>query len=622
MNTQKQILLIVVTFFAMVAGCAAYTVIEIPYRSGLQEDYQQEESIERGALLFANNCRTCHGIKGEGGVGFPLNKEEFKNQDPLVRKANQELIRQTIFCGRAGTLMPAWVKTLGVFPNERSVGGPLNLRQIDHLVDLITAPAEEGLLDEDGNPTNKGWQEAVEFAHNLNHEASALIGGDSLSSVAQRHQVGPRELAALNNVSDPAAPLRKGTKVKLPANVTYPKGRTIEVKTSNQTIAKIADSEDVGTIILAELNKIPYRVDKASGDFILLNEQGQKVPGLFPGTRIALPEGASYIVSAGDTLEEIAAIHGVSAQAVQQLNSQLLSGLAADAEIPADRRLKLPAGAVAIAAEGATVGSIAIRHGLTTEALAAANNIPADATIITGQRLKLPDNTGVIITTGDTLDGVANGHGISVEALAKENNLDPGARIGPEVILQLPGVNAYTIQGQSLGQVSEGFSNVTAESLGQANQVPPDAVLRVGQVLRLPEDTWGGAPPTTPNPGTACVLHAVPGNIYNDITGASEPPERPAVVSTNVEVQANANDWTVVAGGETQPANRGAVFVAKGATITFVNKVGIHTITIDDKKNNGDFQLGQTRPVTFPDSGEFRIECDYHPAMLAFVFVE
>ena len=113
MNTQKQIFLIVILLFTMTAGCAAYTVIELPIRAVDQQNWHEDQSLERGALLFANNCRTCHGNTGEGGVGLPLNTPAFQNQDPLVLRANRALLQRTLECGRAGTRMPAWLNTNG-----------------------------------------------------------------------------------------------------------------------------------------------------------------------------------------------------------------------------------------------------------------------------------------------------------------------------------------------------------------------------------------------------------------------------------------------------------------------------------------------------------------------------
>ena len=55
---------------------------------------------------------------------------------------------------------------------------------------LLTAPLEEGVFDANGNPSNFGWLEAVHFAHNLNHESSASVTGDTLTQIAEAHGIG------------------------------------------------------------------------------------------------------------------------------------------------------------------------------------------------------------------------------------------------------------------------------------------------------------------------------------------------------------------------------------------------------------------------------------------------
>ena len=121
MNTQKQIGLMVALLFLFVGGCAAYSAIDLPIRAEDQQQWTKDQSLERGALLFANNCRTCHGNTGQGGVGPQLRANDatkFQDQDPLVLAANKALLQRTLACGRAGTLMPAWLTR----SEERRVG--------------------------------------------------------------------------------------------------------------------------------------------------------------------------------------------------------------------------------------------------------------------------------------------------------------------------------------------------------------------------------------------------------------------------------------------------------------------------------------------------------------------
>ena len=177
--------MIITLTFAIAGSCAAYTMIDLPVRAERQSDFFMDESIERGALLFANNCRTCHGIRGEGGVGLALNKASFQDQDPLVLAANQSMIRRTLICGRAGTLMPAWLN---------SNGGALTANQIEHLVRLLTAPVDEETPNELGRPSNEGWNASVEFAHNLNRHTAVSIAGETLGIIAKTYEIGQKLL--------------------------------------------------------------------------------------------------------------------------------------------------------------------------------------------------------------------------------------------------------------------------------------------------------------------------------------------------------------------------------------------------------------------------------------------
>lgn len=526
MNTQKQIFLVVVLFFLFVGSCAAYAVVDLPYRSPIREEYHLEESITRGALLFANNCRSCHGNSGEGGVGLPLNTAAFKDQDPLKLKANRHLLERTVSCGRAGTLMPAWLNTSG---------GALNERQIEHIVDFLTAPIDTTLVDENGNPTNTGWLEAVEFAHVLNQDLSAIVSGDTLAAIARAHNIGPKELAAYNGLptDDPAlfdAPVVKGSRAKIPPTPQFPEGRIVTIYTENDTVRKIAEAQHVGAAIVAELNKLPFKIDAKRGTFTLLDSSGQAIFGLFPGQKLALPEGATYATVAGDTLATVAGRHSIAVAALVDLNKDMVGALAEEDQLP------------------------------------------------------------------------------------------------PDLTLVLPQIKEYVVKGQSLEEVAAGYGNVTAGSLGDANGLASDAVVQIGQTLKLPNEAWGTAPADTKNDGTGCVQYAVSTTMFETIISGKAPAgEKPAVPETpskEVKIDAHANDWTVVADGTAQAINKGVVLIAKGTSIAFDSVVGLHTITINGTKDNGDLKQGDKRTITFDKEGDFKITCDYHPDMLSWVFVQ
>jgi mono/diheme cytochrome c family protein/plastocyanin len=144
MNTQKQITIMVTLVFALLAGCAAYTVYDQP-RENSAIDAQAATLAERGARIFARYCRQCHGDMGQGRIGPALNRPEL--QDPNTRQATQQWVMDTIMCGRIGKIMPPWAIT---------EGGALDNEQIQDLVALITTNA--------GNAAGTGWQKAGQFS--------------------------------------------------------------------------------------------------------------------------------------------------------------------------------------------------------------------------------------------------------------------------------------------------------------------------------------------------------------------------------------------------------------------------------------------------------------------------
>lgn len=134
MNTQKQINIMVILIFLLLIGLGAYTLAD-PSREKAAEANQTDVLAQRGAALFAQYCRPCHGDIGQGRIGPPLNPEYRKQAglldltDPNNLEANQLFVTNTITCGRVGTLMPTW---------GQSQGGALSDEQIRDLVTLIT----------------------------------------------------------------------------------------------------------------------------------------------------------------------------------------------------------------------------------------------------------------------------------------------------------------------------------------------------------------------------------------------------------------------------------------------------------------------------------------------------
>jgi plastocyanin/mono/diheme cytochrome c family protein len=191
MNTSKQINIMVALLFLSILMTGFYTIWD-PSRAERAEEVQLEHIIERGAYIYAQNCRICHGDAGEGGLASnrmqeapPLNRDDLRGIDPETGEVSETMRDQmyrltfdTIDCGRVGRAMPTW---------GQEHGGTMNNEQLRQLTLLITRGTEEQ------------WQEAAEFGL---HEDEAL-------GLVLEASVGPDDTAIpLNEVGDLAQGMR------------------------------------------------------------------------------------------------------------------------------------------------------------------------------------------------------------------------------------------------------------------------------------------------------------------------------------------------------------------------------------------------------------------------------
>ena len=172
MNTNKQINIMVLLVFLAVFATGAYTLWD-PNRADNARDKQREATLMRGAFLFTQNCRVCHGNAGEGGSASnrlraapPLNRPDLQGRetaggevDETKKKQAYSLVFDTIVCGRVGKAMPTW---------GQEQGGTLNEEQIKQLSVFIT----EG----------DAWDLAEEFA--LEGVPNFDVHGDRVEGLA------------------------------------------------------------------------------------------------------------------------------------------------------------------------------------------------------------------------------------------------------------------------------------------------------------------------------------------------------------------------------------------------------------------------------------------------------
>jgi mono/diheme cytochrome c family protein/uncharacterized cupredoxin-like copper-binding protein len=120
------------------------TALGVEGRMEKTKETQMVTDVARGYDLYINNCASCHGENGEGGIGPPLN-----NQDKLYNAVtadgkpgsghfNPNYLARVLevggryVCGDAKSLMPAWL----------APAGPMNYRQVEELIAFLVASDE------------------------------------------------------------------------------------------------------------------------------------------------------------------------------------------------------------------------------------------------------------------------------------------------------------------------------------------------------------------------------------------------------------------------------------------------------------------------------------------------
>lgn len=102
-----------------------------------QERADHLSAVEEGHNLYRDNCATCHGENGEGGVGPALNSRT------LLQSSSNEVFFNLTRTGIPGTTMPAWGQVFG---------GPFTDEQIVQITTFIrdweaTAPELTTVVD-------------------------------------------------------------------------------------------------------------------------------------------------------------------------------------------------------------------------------------------------------------------------------------------------------------------------------------------------------------------------------------------------------------------------------------------------------------------------------------------
>jgi LysM repeat protein len=154
-------------------------------------------------------------------------------------------------------------------------------------------------------------------------------------------------------------------------------------------------------------------------------------------------EGSSYVVRWGDTLSSIAQRFGTTVDDIKAINGMtsdfIIVGqeliIPGGVDVPSDV-VTSPAGdsGVHIVQPGENLFRIALRYGITVDAIAQANHIVNPWFIYVGQELTIPSMSGgrpphdpggstYVVQPGDTLYSIAVRYDTTVQALVVANNL-------------------------------------------------------------------------------------------------------------------------------------------------------------------------------------------------------
>jgi mono/diheme cytochrome c family protein len=200
MNTSKQINIMILLLFASVLVTGGYTLWDST-RANEADDEQLHSTIRRGAYLFSQNCRTCHGDAGEGGAAADrlreapaLNRADLRGEvdgvtTDVTFATAYKLVYDSISCGRVGKFMPPWAQIQG---------GTLNDEQIKQLTVFITQGGDEG------------WKIASEFGRFSFHELH-LEGGDDKNELVLAEAIGEDD-----------------TVLRLDSHLSAPEGSSVE----------------------------------------------------------------------------------------------------------------------------------------------------------------------------------------------------------------------------------------------------------------------------------------------------------------------------------------------------------------------------------------------------------
>ncbi len=223
---------------------------------------------------------------------------------------------------------------------------------------------------------------------------------------------------------------------------------------------------------------------------------------------------------------------------------------------------------------GDTVSHLALRYGITTKAIIAANRLNRSALIRVGETLTIPESTSAsptpvsaptpapaaaattvryTVRSGDTVSHIAARYHTTVAAVIAANGLDSRAFIRAGQTLKVPTTTggsatgtasaapapaptptpaaaSYTVRsGDTVSHIAARYQTTVAAVIA-ANGLDSRAFIRIGQTLTVPTTTGGSAQPVT----SGLVDSTFAGRTYPEATVASANQNKATLLSIGV----------------------------------------------------------------------------------------
>jgi cytochrome c oxidase cbb3-type subunit 3 len=133
----------------------------------VEELYQNQEAMQMGQRLFANNCSVCHGSAGRGNIGFPN-----LTDDAWQYGGDPDSILSTLHNGRAGA-MPA----MGTMPD-------MTATQVDQVVNYVLSYSDRARDPEAAKQGEQVFAQACSACHGPDGKGNQAMGAPNLTDDA------------------------------------------------------------------------------------------------------------------------------------------------------------------------------------------------------------------------------------------------------------------------------------------------------------------------------------------------------------------------------------------------------------------------------------------------------